>query len=105
MAFLVIRGSGHARADPAVKRSGRRTAPAALRGGRCDRDALLLGLGGQRDRDLDHTIVSLGLDLLGLDTRGQRDRAREGPVPALAPYVVLVLLFLAFLVAAGHGQT
>src|ERR1019366_1590883 len=73
-------------------------------GGRCDRDRLLLGLLGERDRYLHDAIVRLGLDCLGVGASRQRYRAAEGPVAALTPHVVLVLLFLALLVLTGDRE-
>src|ERR1019366_10562183 len=106
--------AAHARPDPnrargegpACRRSGcgRPRGLDASGGGRCDRDRLLLGLLGERDRHFDDTVVRLGLDAVGLNARGQRHRAAEGPVAALAPHIVLVLLFLVLLVLTGDRE-
>src|SRR3954468_9950583 len=50
-----------------------------LRLGACDADldTARLGLGGLRDPDLEHAVVELRADGVGVDALGQRERTRE----------------------------
>lgn len=72
--------------------------------GRGDPDRLLTGLLGERDRQFDDAVARRHLDLLGIGTPGQRHRAREGPVAAPAPNVVLFLILRALLMLARRAR-
>src|SRR4051812_49404584 len=85
--------------EPASCQRGERP-PRALCGGgglrvrldglRGDRDLARLGLLGLRDPDLEHAMLERGLDGLGVDALGQRQRARERAERALHAVIAVL---------------
>src|SRR5687768_2425391 len=64
-------------------------------GGAADRDPMRLALLGLRDPDLQHAVLELGRDAVGVDPVGQAQRAREAAERTLdAVPTALTLLML-----------
>src|SRR5579859_3810147 len=69
-----------------------------------DLDLLRLGFGLLGQRDLQHALVVVGRDVLGVHGLGQSEGASEAAVLALHAAVVFFFLFLLDLALAVHGQ-
>src|SRR3954454_16186224 len=75
-----------------------------LVGARGDRDLARLPLLGLRDPYLEHAVREAGVDGLGVDAAGQRQRAGERAEGALHPVEALAVLLVVGLALTGHRQ-